>query len=194
MLKIIIGGLFIFYAFYCQSQNNESLELWNLRMEQDAVESHQFRKLTNYSDSTFPTSTGLLDKNDTLKYAGGQIFRTCEVSNKRLHGKYIIFYPMGTKFCERKYKQGYQSDTTIYYDQNGLVIEREIWVTDLKLEKEFFSKEGTVKKKYVFKYSTRLQDTHDLPSFSEKRYYYNYSGKKINKEEYYKLYGDDNKK
>ena len=127
-------------------------ELWALRSEQYAKDEYLFKKFTNRKDSTFPTSTGLLKRNDTIHYSNGQFFRLCQVNNNRLHGSYQVFYPNGKIYCNEQYKNGYQSDTSTYFSENGTVLKQIIWITSHKYVTYFFSENGRLNKKYVSKY------------------------------------------
>ena len=194
--KIVYCLCFYLIRNILLAQNSLELkETWTLRIEQSTNEEFIFNELTNNQDKSFSTSIGLLSSNDTLRYNNGKIFRTCNISNNRLNGNYLIYYPNGQLYTKQLFSEGYQKDTSVFYSSSGVISKQIIYLTEIKYITLYYSEKGTLKKKTTSVYK-------DFPSkyiggtkytnlnTKEKREYYDYQNNIISKDEYYKIYGD----
>jgi hypothetical protein len=111
------------FLFHCsigypQTFSVEETRLWDYRTERFQTEMLVYNWITKNQDKQFPMHCGLLSNNDTLRFANGNIFRTCEIKNRELNGLYTIYYPNGALFLTRKYSSSIPVDTAYTYNTN----------------------------------------------------------------------------
>lgn len=201
-MKISKTCVFIFlislFSNFLSSQEDPT-SLWIFRMEQNASEDALFEKLQG-NRTNAPTSVGLFSKNDTLKYASGTIFRTCEVANSMLNGSYKIYYPSGKLYSQSIYKNNTLADSSMIYTASG-VLESVIYYPDLQTQKQiYFDNNRKIKKidsiNVIPAGSTTFQSgyVHTNTMKQIKTDYFKSDGTSITKKEYYKLHPEEKNK
>jgi len=106
-----------------------------------------------------------------------------------------MFYPNGQLYCKEYYALGYQCDTNTFYSEEGFLAKRVVWITSRKFVTYFYTKNGSLRKKYRSRYPNKKSPFpgHKFTNLivKEKKYYYDPTGRKISKSQYYDYYGDD---
>lgn len=171
----------------------DQTSLWIFRMEQYAKEQALFEQLQGNRDGA-ATSAGLFSKNDTLKYASGVIFRTCEVSHSMLNGVYKMFYPSGKIYFHSIYKNNTLTDSSLIYSDKGH-LESLIYYPTSTTEKQVYFDANNIIKKIEFIESIPAGNTTFNSGYvhtnTVKRIttsYFKSDGTSISKKDYYKLY------
>lgn len=190
--------LFIFTIVLADSvmAQNDPTAVWIFRMEQEAKESFLFRKFQTNNEG-FPSSAGLLSKNDTIKYNSGQLFRTCEVSDNKLNGQYKIYYPSGIIYMISLYKNNVLTDSTICYDEKGKIESVIKYISTTQTRQIYF--DSNLKRKRIDNIETSPGSNvtfesgyvHSNNESSVNTEYYNPEGLRITKKEYFKLYPEE---
>lgn len=199
MKKTYLMFLTLLVALSTHGQSSDPTSLWIFRMEQDAIERNIFTELQG-DDIGYPGSTGLLEKDDTLKYNSGQIFRICEVRQNKLNGSYKIFYPNGILYISSKYNGNIQVDSSQIFSPQAQLNSVIRFVSTTNEEQVYYDKDRKVKRvdhneiiptsKVTFN-SGYVHTNHDKLTQTD---YYKPDGKPISKKEYYKLYPDEKEK
>lgn len=183
-------------AFMTHGQNPDPTSLWIFRMEQNAQESALYKKFQG-NDSGFPNSTGLFQKNDTIRYQTGQIFRTCEVSNHQLQGNYKVYFSNGQIYMSSFYKNNLPTDSTSIYDDSGKLVSVIRHLSRASEQQLHFDQNGKVKRIEDIQITPVSATTfktgyvHTNTDKIKKTLYFNQQGQPIDKKTYYELYPDE---
>ena len=192
-MKSTLCIIAIFLTTIIAHSQTDQTSLWIFRMEQDANESVLYEKLQG-SREGFPTSTGLLKNNDTIKYQSGHIFRVCEVVENKLNGYYRVYYPSGQLYLLSTYKDNALKDSTTIYDDKGKIESVIHYLSPTQEQQIFFDSNSKVKRIDHIKIAPTTQVTFNsgyIHTNTEKLItteYFNPEGSKIKKKKYLELY------
>ncbi|MDI9342165.1 MAG: hypothetical protein QM534_16445 [Sediminibacterium sp.] len=188
--------LMIAFTLSDYGQSSDPTLLWIFRMEQNARESVLFENFQG-SSKGYPNSTGLFKSNDTIRYASGLVFRTCEVSNQQLNGNYKMYFPNGKLYMKCFYKKNQLVDSTSIYNETGKLVSIIRHLSPSIEQEVHFDLNGTIKKvediQIVPVSSTTFKSgyVHTNTDKVRKTVYYNPQGQPIDKEAYLKLYPNE---
>ena len=199
MKKTCLAFLTLLVALSTYGQTSDPTSLWIFRMEQDAIERNIYTELQG-DDIGYPGSTGLFEKDDTLKYNSGHIFRICEVRQNKLNGSYKIFYPSGVLYISSKYNGNIQVDSSQIFSPEAQLESIIRFLSTTNEEQVYYDKNRKVKRidhieiiptsKVTFKSGYVHTNQEKLIQTD----YFNSDGKPISKKEYYKLYPEEKEK
>ena len=130
-------------------------------------------------------SSSLMNKQDTMLYPNGKIYRTCIIANSKLEGDYKMYFPTGKLYFKAKYKANILVDTSYFYTETGSLDYITVYANGVSLHEEYFDESNKLKKKKIFEPSASTTN-------AEKTLYYNSAGNIISKEEYQKIYPKEN--
>ena len=91
----------------------------------DAITGTVIQHLSNGRKNTWEVENGVANQ-QTMYYESGQIERIVEMNRGTVHGKFLMYYPDGTKYVEQHYENGEPVGTWYRWDKNGELVDSKV--------------------------------------------------------------------
>lgn len=91
------------------------------------------------------------DRANKEYYSNGVLHKKYRLKNNLYAGVYSEFYKSGTLKVTHKYMSGRKIDTSYYYDENGMLREKRVWLDSLKDKVILYDNENKTAEGYITK-------------------------------------------